>query len=306
MFRRWKTRVAPQLDPYIQRRYEDMAVCIQVDIASNRGLLCHYTPWLDQIMEKFDLPEEYRLRHSLVATDAHGRHIGRSGAVQNTLVYYNPVPPEQNEILRSQSREAKRKSILSERFRDNEVYIKRSRSLGERSHPSVAMKVHPAKTVRSYSSDCSSIKVKQCESTTQERVTSDENSTAVKSPLTCHSHIHHMPSGRTGHTSEADTKVTQSALAVSDSRPQSADSYYLRIDEAFRKHREQSSQVAWDKDAELEGAGDLIITESVESLGMKENRTSMLDERTSSSHAVEVDHNNQSTTTRKSKFCTIL
>lgn len=111
--------MAPQVDPYIRRRYEDMALCIHVDIDADRGLLCYYTPWLDQIMERFDLPEEYRLRHSLVATDAQGRHIGRSGAVKNTLTYYNPLNQEQQRIYRSQSREAKRKSLLfSGNFRD--------------------------------------------------------------------------------------------------------------------------------------------------------------------------------------------
>ena len=84
---RWKSfrkaRVAPQVDEYIRRRYEDLAVCIHLDIANDRGLFCHYTPWLDGIMGKFDLPEDYRSRYSLVATDSHGRHIGCSGRAWN-------------------------------------------------------------------------------------------------------------------------------------------------------------------------------------------------------------------------------
>lgn len=305
MFRRRKTRVAPQVDRYIHRRYEDMAVCIQVDIASNRGLLCYYTAWLDQIMEKFNLPEEYRLRHSLVATDSHGRHIGCSGAVQNTLVYYNPVTPE---IHRLQSREAKRKSILSDRFRDNKMYTEKSRSLDEKVHPSLVMKASSAKqTLRS-----SSVKVEWLESAkvtlkeTRDAETCSEHSelsnTAMKSdltPLTCHSHIHHMPGGsscKTGHASEADhgdAKVTPSALTVSNSRPQSADSYYIRIDEAFRKHRENASKLAeLNGDIEIEQHKDEGIGE-----GLQHQKTHT---------TAELDNNDQSTTTRKSKFCTIL
>jgi hypothetical protein len=112
MFRRRKTRVAPQLvDSYIQRRYEDMAVCIARDISSNRGLFCHYSPWLDLMMSKFELTVEYRAKHSLVVRDSQGQHIGCSGAVKNSLVYYNP-----HERGESQHKEAVWKSYLSAKF----------------------------------------------------------------------------------------------------------------------------------------------------------------------------------------------
>ena len=95
---------------YISRRYDDLAVCIHFDIANNRGLFCYYTEWLEEMMCKHNLPVEYRARHSLVAKDSHGRSIGCSGAVENNLVYYNPMPSGPRE--ESQFREAERKSRL--------------------------------------------------------------------------------------------------------------------------------------------------------------------------------------------------
>lgn len=91
MFRRKKTKIAPQVDEYIRRRYEDMAVCIHFDIASNRGLICYYASWLELMMEKFNFSDGLKAKRSLIATDSQGRNIGCSGAVENKLVYHNPV-----------------------------------------------------------------------------------------------------------------------------------------------------------------------------------------------------------------------
>ena len=94
MFRRKKTKIAPQVDEYIERRYEDMAVYIHHDIASNRGLICYYASWLELMMEKFNFSDGLKTEHSLIATDSKGRNIGCSGAVENHLKYYNPVQHE--------------------------------------------------------------------------------------------------------------------------------------------------------------------------------------------------------------------
>ena len=67
-----------------------MAVCIHEDIAQNRGLYSYYAPWLDSMMNKFGFTECMKEEYTLVITDCNGKHIGCSGAVTNTLIYYNP------------------------------------------------------------------------------------------------------------------------------------------------------------------------------------------------------------------------
>lgn len=63
MFRR--RRVQPAVDPYITRRYEDIAVCIYHDIRNGRGRYSYYAPWLERMLER--IPSgEYRLKHSLM------------------------------------------------------------------------------------------------------------------------------------------------------------------------------------------------------------------------------------------------
>ncbi len=95
MFKRRKSRILPHIaighDAYIKRRYRDLAICISVDIAENRGLFCHYTPWLEYRMEKSNFPDHLRKKSTLIVKDSQGKHVGRSGAVCNTLVYYNPI-----------------------------------------------------------------------------------------------------------------------------------------------------------------------------------------------------------------------
>lgn len=101
--RKLKVRTAPEVDDYIRRRYEDMAVCIHLDIARDMGLYNYYAPWLDFMMSKFDLPEHIRKQNTLVITDCNGRHIGCSGAMKNTLVYYNPLPEQEQERRKMQA-----------------------------------------------------------------------------------------------------------------------------------------------------------------------------------------------------------
>jgi len=96
-----RIRVAPELEVYVNRRYQDLAFCIHVDIANNRGLHNYYAPWLDCTMDKHDLPDHVKWKNSLVLTDSEGRHIGCSGAVQNTLNYYNPLEYNTEEIYKS-------------------------------------------------------------------------------------------------------------------------------------------------------------------------------------------------------------
>ncbi len=83
--------MSPEIEGYVRRRYEDLAVCIHFDIANDRGLYNYYSPWLNYMMEKHCLPDHVRKKNTLVVTDSAGRHIGCSGASQNTLNYYNPL-----------------------------------------------------------------------------------------------------------------------------------------------------------------------------------------------------------------------
>ncbi len=63
MFRRRK--VKPTIDPYIERRYEDIAACIHQDIENGRGRYSYYAPWLEKMLER--LPSsEYRERYSVM------------------------------------------------------------------------------------------------------------------------------------------------------------------------------------------------------------------------------------------------
>ena len=86
---------------YITRRYQDLAVCIHADIANNRGLYNYYAPWLENMMDKHELPDHVKWKNSLVLTDSEGRHIGCSGAVKNSLIYYNPLEYNTEEIYKS-------------------------------------------------------------------------------------------------------------------------------------------------------------------------------------------------------------
>ncbi len=63
MFRR--RRVQPTLDPYIARRYEDIAVSIYHDIKNGRGTYNYYAPWLEGMLERIP-SSEYRDKHSLM------------------------------------------------------------------------------------------------------------------------------------------------------------------------------------------------------------------------------------------------
>ena len=63
MFKR--SKVKPEVDPYIARRYEDTAVCIHQDIKNGRGRYSYYAPWLEKMLER--LPSaEHREKYSLI------------------------------------------------------------------------------------------------------------------------------------------------------------------------------------------------------------------------------------------------
>ena len=65
MFKRKKTQVQPELDPYITRRYEDLAVCIHHDLKNGRGQYSYYAPWLETMLQR--LPSvEMRQKYSLL------------------------------------------------------------------------------------------------------------------------------------------------------------------------------------------------------------------------------------------------
>lgn len=66
MFKRKKTQVRPALDPYITRRYDDLAVCIHYDLKNGRGLYSYYAPWLETMLV------EMRQKYSLLPSDGTG------------------------------------------------------------------------------------------------------------------------------------------------------------------------------------------------------------------------------------------
>lgn len=62
MFKR--KRVQPSIHEYILRRYDDIAVRINADILSGRGLQNYYIQWLEGMLQGF--PEAQRNKYSLV------------------------------------------------------------------------------------------------------------------------------------------------------------------------------------------------------------------------------------------------
>ena len=68
MFKRKRSqRVHPDelvQDAYIQRRYDDLSVCIHGDIKNGRGRYNYYAPWLEIKLQSF--PAHYREKHSVL------------------------------------------------------------------------------------------------------------------------------------------------------------------------------------------------------------------------------------------------
>ena len=116
----WKktVRVAPELEAYIYKRYEDLAVRIHADIANNRGLYNYYAPWLDYMMDKYDLPDHVKRKNSLIVTDSLGRHIGCSGAVANILNYYNPLSDHTDQVT-----DRRQRGVLEKNSRAKLLFI---------------------------------------------------------------------------------------------------------------------------------------------------------------------------------------
>lgn len=282
MFRRWKTRIAPeQVDTYTKRRYEDLAVCISRDIASNRGLFCYYTPWLDHMMGKFDLPQEYRARHSLVATDSQGKNIGCSGAMKNTLIYYNPISPGQEDEV--QFREAVQKSRLSAKFKRIA-----QRSDGTESTNGLAQSSEPKDTTLRLSEGdgkATGCLVQSSDIQDAEDVPFDSELTPIDDKNEQERQKNLQP-----HYIDEDRIIH----VVSELRPQSADSYYARIDEAFRNHRARTSK-PMSFVTDVEHHEDSCITE------VKASHNSNC-----SQVAVELETAGNNETVAKSRFCTIL
>lgn len=255
MFRRGKTRIAPlQVDEYVRRRYEDLAVCIAQDLASDRGLFCYYTPWLEYMMGKFNLPGNYRMKHSLVAKDSQGRHIGCSGAAKNTLVYYNPISFDCES--RVQFEEAVQKSSLSaklsgisqrnsEERRGEDCDKETSNGLicSKARHCPLSDDVGGDKTINCsvHSSTmhkhfCNAvvIEVKPAE----DILFDSEPCPVIQTPVNAEQHQ--------DKEEQQPQYVDEDGVVHVDSElePQSEemDSYYARIDEAFRKHRAEISK----------------------------------------------------------------
>lgn len=288
MFSRWKTRIVPEVqeaDVYTRRRYEDLAVCIAHDIASNRGLFCYYTPWLDHMMGKYDLSQEYRARHSLVATDSQGKHIGCSGAVKNTLVYYNLSPPgHEGEV---QFEEAVRKSCLSAKF-------KRIPSEGRGRMGSTNGLVRSEEaTFRPSNNDKATVCLVRSSDMreylyTAEDVLFDSEPHPV-TPITDQREQERQQYLQPHYIDEDGT-----VHMVSELRPLSANSYYARIDEAFRNHRARTSKLT----------SSVTNVEHIEDSCITEGRASH--DNDCSQIAVELDTTGNKEKVAKSKFCTIL
>ena len=68
MFKRKRSqRVHPDelvQDAYIQRRYEDLSICIHRDIKNGKGQYNYYAPWLEIKLQSF--PADYRENHSVL------------------------------------------------------------------------------------------------------------------------------------------------------------------------------------------------------------------------------------------------
>lgn len=62
MFRR-KKKVIPESEEYIQRRYEDTAVRIYMDIKQGRGLYSSYVPWLQTRLTQYISDDTIRLKY---------------------------------------------------------------------------------------------------------------------------------------------------------------------------------------------------------------------------------------------------
>lgn len=332
MFWRRKARVAPYVDIYIRRRYEDMAVCIHADIASNKGLLCYYTQWLDQMMVKFDLPEEYRSRHSLVATDSHGKHVGCSGATSNRLEDYNP-PEHKGTLQRSQSLEARIKSRLSARFQDSMSIDERIRhSCETTSRSSIKERPYSCKTsdAQLFSSgedhtppegllwgykqqrvDDYNYRKERCNCSEPHNMPGESPKlllhSSPQSESSHHSHLHQSDSSvhKTAHACSHDIAgFAEGGLVVSgdDSRPQTVDSYCARRDDPFQKHGTDSARIRepWYVRSEQGSKSKQII-----SCHSNSEDECIRDSGAGSFHAVELDENKQPRRTR-TKFCTIL
>ncbi len=333
MFRRKKSRVAPEEDTYVKRRYEDLTECIHRDIANNRGLLCYYSTWLDFMMVKFSLPDEFRKRHSLAITDSEGRHIGCSGAVNNTLKYFNPISPAGHKDL-SQSHEAIRKSRLSAKLTDTRLRVAgggEDDSGDTNDHKTTNNRKTVKLDVGPYGSSAEGDSSAKCHDDQNGAGTSSESgrekckneaSESLKfaqkssNPLNhCTDPVDKPSSSRIEpfvtvdgtqhkvHTQSMGTMLTEIL------RPDSANSYHVRIDEAFRKHKESSSKTAWEKTEEEAEIVDETVDETKETVVAETKdtnpRTNTLVIGTEDQSNTQ-SSNSKPSNTRKSKICTIL
>ena len=292
MFKRKKSRVAPQTpDAYILRRYKDLAVCINMDINNDRGLFCYYTPWLDYMMEKFNFSEDLKKRNTLVVTDSQGKHIGCSGAVHNTLVYHNPISIEH---LVEPSLPQREKTIVNPSKKEEEHSIESN----EHSHVmDNVILVSPVQERVIYKKASEKV----CEENTKSSDDPSVEHLLMQQPSKVDDLVPEEASGGNLHVQNRNETLIEHVSHVNiiteppnssdvpelkeTSRPQTADSYYARIDEAFCKHRAGFSKATW-KEPE------------------------MADHHKPETKPVctEIIHKNNSSSaqTGRSKFCTIL
>ena len=197
-------------------------------------------------MEKFNLSEKLKQKSSLIVKDSQGRHIGCSGAICNTLEYYNPG----SLLNRTSSNfpdiaESNEKSFASRE--DSEVV-----SYGQekvlhmydiRNRPAICEK------------DLSTCRIQTCDSdegknnTVQQRPSSYEepenNISSDTKQAQDESNLKDNCKSSTGQT--ADNHMKEFTRNDNLSRPQTEDSYYARIDEAFRRGRPGSPRIAWEE-----------------------------------------------------------
>lgn len=82
MFRRRK-KVIPESEEYIQRRYEDTAVRIYMDIKQGRGLYSSYVPWLQMRLTQYISDDTIRLKYWVDQVHLYTRPLNQAWTISH-------------------------------------------------------------------------------------------------------------------------------------------------------------------------------------------------------------------------------
>lgn len=285
------------------------------------------------------MPEDYRARHSLVVTDSQGRHIGCSGAVKNTLVYYNPLTPPDKDGVEPRGRKPnKGLGMANKNPRTLKIKVGPAGSVAHVG--SRAKGKNPISTTMDagtlHGVTCTGGKGKKTGDSGPARdvqpwygVTLAEHSESSPSviPMTegkfgdsYHLHMSTQQRSR-GHVVSRDPGLVQEPTPqfpaiLSESRPHSADSYYARIDKAFREHRANVAQLRLhdfggkesgnETQETQDGAGRERGNEIQDGGHCAAENSVSLSNSTGSQQSPELDKSVSKQTAAKSKFCIIL